>query len=389
MVNPNEIVVGGWDINGADLATATRRAAVVDYELQRILEPHLAKLKPLPSVYFPDFIAANQSERANNVLQGTKQQLLEHIRKDIQLFKDSNVLDSVVLLWTATTERFADVRPGLNDTAAALLESIARNEPEVSQSTLFAVAAAMEGCTFINGSPQNALVPGAIELAQRKGTFVAGDDFKTGQTKIKSVLADFLIGAGIKMRSIVSYNHLGNNDGRNLSSPAQFRSKEISKAGVVEDVVAAATAPGGLYEAGEHPDHVIVIKYVPAVGDSKRALDEYESEIFLGGRNTISLHNVCEDSLLAAPVMLDLVILAELSSRIQYRSPQSESWESMETVLALLSYLLKAPMVPTATPVVNALFRQRECIENVLRALIGLPPNNNMLLEYKTKISLV
>eukprot|EP00727_Mastigamoeba_balamuthi_P008662 m51a1_g4418 putative l-myo inositol-1 phosphate synthase (213) ;mRNA; f:11755-12499 len=205
----------------------------------------------------------------------------------------------------------------------------------------------------------------------------------TGQTKIKSVLADFLIGAGIKMKSIVSYNHLGNNDGRNLSAPAQFRSKEVSKSGVVEDMVESAR--GVLYGAGEHPDHVIVIKYVPAVGDSKRALDEYESEIFLGGRNTISLHNVCEDSLLAAPIMLDLVVMAELASRVQYRAPQATEWNRMETVLSLLSYLLKAPMVPKDTPVVNALSRQRECIENVLRALVGLAPNNNMLLECKTR----
>eukprot|EP00727_Mastigamoeba_balamuthi_P013976 m51a1_g9200 putative inositol-3-phosphate synthase (531) ;mRNA; r:107076-108810 len=383
MVNPNEIVVGGWDINNADLATAARRACVLDYELQRKLEPYLSKIKPLPSVYFPDFIAANQSERANNVLTGTKQQQLEHLRKDIQAFKESNVLDQVVVLWTATTERYSQLIDGLNDTADNLLAAIARNEAEISQSTMFAVASALEGCTFINGSPQNALVPGAIDLATRQHTFVAGDDFKTGQTKIKSVLADFLIGAGIKMRSIVSYNHLGNNDGRNLSAPAQFRSKEISKAGVVEDVVDSAR--GLLYAPGEHPDHVIVIKYVPAVGDSKRALDEYESEIFLGGRNTISLHNVCEDSLLAAPVMLDLVIMAELSSRIHYRAPSSDKWDTMEPVLSLLSYLLKAPEVPKGTPVVNALARQRECIENVLRALVGLAPNNNMLLECKTK----
>lgn len=136
-------------------------------------------------------------------------------------------------------------------------------------------------------------MPGVLELAQENGIFVGGDDFKTGQTKIKSVLVDFLVGAGIKPVSIVSYNHLGNNDGKNLSAPRQFRSKEISKSSVVDDMVLSNRI---LYPNGSHdaPDHTVVIKYVPYVGDSKRALDEYVSEIFLGGHNTISMHNTCE-----------------------------------------------------------------------------------------------
>ena len=118
-----------------------------------------------------------------------------------------------------------------------------------------------------------------MELASRHEVHIGGDDFKSGQTKIKSVLVDFLVSAGIKPLSIVSYNHLGNNDGKNLSAPQQFRSKEISKSNVVDDMVASNAL---LYKKDEHPDHTVVIKYVPAVGDSKRALDEYSSEIFMG-----------------------------------------------------------------------------------------------------------
>jgi len=386
MVCPTDFAIGGWDINGADLKTAMHRAQVIDYDLQCKLDEHMAKLRPLPSVYFPDYIAANQKERADNVLTGmTHQQLLDHLRKDIQQFKESNVLDTVIVLWTATTERFSEIRPGLNDTASSLLASIARGESEIAPSTLFATAAVLENCCFINGSPQNTVVPGVIELARQHGVHVAGDDFKTGQTKLKSVLAEFLVGAGIKIASIVSYNHLGNNDGRNLSSPAQFRSKEITKSSVVDDVVGGNPL---LYRPGEHPDHTIVIKYVPYVGDSKRAMDEYTSEIFLGGHNTLAIHNTCEDSLLAAPVMYDLIVLCELMTRIKYKTPDMDHFEDFHTVLSILSYLLKAPMVPAGTPVVNALARQRDCIENILRACIGLPPTNNMLLEYKTKMSL-
>jgi len=126
-------------------------------------------------------------------------------------------------LWTANTERFADIRVGLNTTADELIASIKNNDSEIAPSHIFAVAALLERAHFINGSPQNTLVPGIIELAKRMHVFVGGDDFKSGQTKIKSVLVDFLVGSGIKPESIVSYNHLGNNDGKNLSEAKQFR----------------------------------------------------------------------------------------------------------------------------------------------------------------------
>lgn len=221
------------------------------------------------------------------------------------------------------------------------------------------------------------------------------------QTKMKSVLVDFLVGAGLKPTSIVSYNHLGNNDGMNLSAPqvrhcryqhvcvchhalhgqgcvllmhlmAQpvflraaismhmpviavcvyvcselwpdtmsamsrtqtFRSKEISKSNVVDDMVASNSI---LYEPGEHPDHTVVIKYVPYVGDSKRAMDEYTSEIFLGGKNTIVLHNTCEDSLLAAPIILDLIILAELITRIEMKKDGEAAFHGFHPVAGELA----------------------------------------------------
>eukprot|EP00057_Strongylocentrotus_purpuratus_P006851 XP_011661325.1 PREDICTED: inositol-3-phosphate synthase 1-A-like [Strongylocentrotus purpuratus] len=225
MVDPNDIVFDGWDISSFNLAEAMERAQVFDWSLQEQLRPHMATLKPRPSVYFPDFIAANQEDRADNVLTGTKSELVEKIRADIREFKQK--VDKVIVLWTANTERFSDVAEGLNTTEHALLMSIETNANEVSPSTLFAVASILEGVAYINGSPQNTFVPGVIEMAERRGVMIAGDDFKSGQTKIKSVLVDFLVSAGIKPVSIVSYNHLGNNDGKNLSAPKQFRSKEV------------------------------------------------------------------------------------------------------------------------------------------------------------------
>jgi len=267
------------------------------------------------------------------------------------------------------------------------------------------MACILENAPYINGAPQNTFVPGCIELAERHKAFIGGDDLKTGQTKVKSVLAEFLVNAGIKPLSIASYNHLGNNDGRNLSSERQFKSKEISKASVVDDCTAAnhllykRAVPGAtkktvdgkvVADKGEHPDHCIVIKYLPAVGDTKVAMDDYTSELCLGGRNRLLLTNLCEDSLLASPLLLDLAILGELMTRIQYVTPSDKpsdgavaegDWESMYSVLSLLSYSLKAPLCKPKTDVVNSLSRQRAAVTNMLRALIGLSPDSDLLLE--------
>lgn len=388
MVEPDNIVVDGWDISGLHLGDAMRRAEVLDVALQDQIYDQLAQLRPRPSIYDPDFIAANQSDRADNVIRGTRLEQYEQIRKDIRDFRERSGVDSVIVLWTANTERFADVQPGLNTTSQELIASLEANHSEVSPSTIFAMASIAEGCTYINGSPQNTFVPGLIQLAEEKNVFIAGDDFKSGQTKIKSVLVDFLVGAGIKPVSIASYNHLGNNDGKNLSAPQQFRSKEISKSNVVDDMVASNRL---LYGPDEHPDHVVVIKYVPYVGDSKRAMDEYTSEIMMGGHNTLVIHNTCEDSLLATPLILDLVILGELSTRIQLRNAEKESapWVPFKPVLSLLSYLCKAPLVPQGSQVVNSLFRQRAAIENILRGCIGLPPISHMTLEQRFDFSTI
>lgn len=385
MVDPNDIVLDGWDISSLNLGDSMKRAKVLDVNLQDQLYKKMSLLTPRPSIYDPDFIAANQKDRADNLIQGTRFEQYMRIRQDIKDFKASSGVDKIVVLWTANTERFGEIREGLNMTMAQLHESLKRNESEISPSTIFAMASIAEGCIYINGSPQNTFVPGVIEMAEHHGAFIAGDDFKSGQTKLKSVLVDFLVGAGIKPVSIVSYNHLGNNDGKNLSAPSQFRSKEISKSNVVDDMVESNSI---LYKPKEHPDHCVVIKYVPYVGDSKRAMDEYTSEIMMGGHNTLVIHNTCEDSLLASPLILDLVILGELCSRIKIRDhskPESQ-FESCKSVLSLLSYLCKAPLVPKGTQVVNSLFRQRTAIENILRACVGLTPNSHMSLEQRVTL---
>lgn len=375
MVNPDDLVIGGWDISSKNLAESMERAQVLEPDLQRQVYDQMAKLKPLPSIYYKDFIAANQENRADNLIKETnKKNQLEVIREDIRNFKKSNNLDKVIILWTANTERFADLIKGVNDTSDNILNAIEKNHEEISASSMFAIASILENCPFINGSPQNTFVPGVLDLAYKKSVYIGGDDFKSGQTKLKSVLVDFLVNAGIKPLGITSYNHLGNNDGLNLNSPSQFRSKEISKTNVVDDMVDSNPI---LYTKGEHPDHVVVIKYVPSVGDSKRALDEYENEIFMGGRKTISIHNTCEDSLLASPLILDLAILTELMTRIQVKEEAQIEYENFHPILSILSYMLKAPL-SVGRPV-NSLAKQRNAIENFFRACLGLSPVNDLL----------
>lgn len=369
LIRPEDLIIDGWDISSLNLYEAVKRAKVLDYDLQRQLE-FLKDIRPKSSIYKSEFIASNQEDRADNVLQGTNRELVEKIRADIRGFKATHQLKKVIILWTANTERFTDERIYHRDWFS-LEEAIDKNEKEISPSTLFAVASVYEGCPFINGSPQNTFVPGVIDFAEKEKVFIAGDDFKSGQTKMKSVLVDFLIGAGIKPTCIASYNHLGNNDGKNLSEEKQFTSKEISKSNVIDDMVKSNPL---LYKEGEKPDHCVVIKYLPYIGDSKRALDEYTSEIFMGGKNTITIHNVCEDSLLATPIILDLVILMELFTRIKLNVDGQESFEPVQN---LLSYFLKAPL-KNKHPHINSLFRQRYALENFLRMLYGLSPENHL-----------
>jgi len=382
LVNPNDIVISGWDCSSVNLFAAMKRAQVLEPDLIRQLQPHMESIVPMPAIFDLEFVAANQDARADNVIAGTKAQAVEVVRKNIRDFKTANNLDTVVVLWTANTERFSEVQPGIHDTADNLLKALERGEAEIAPSACYAIASILEGCSYINGAPQNTFVPGLVELADRHRVFIGGDDFKSGQTKMKSALVEFFVGAGIKPECIASYNHLGNNDGRNLASPKQFRSKEITKSNVVDDMVASNDI---LFPDQKKPDHCIVIKYLPYVGDSKRAMDEYCFQIFMGGQQTVVLHNTCEDSLLAAPLILDLCILTELMQRIEISTDGGKTFERMRTVLSILSYLLKAPFVPAGTPVVNALNRQKQAIENLFRALVGLPPENNMLLECKTR----
>jgi len=254
----------------------------------------------LPAAFNGEYIAANQSDRVDNIMTGTNKDKVHQIREDIKYMK--NRVEKVIVLWSANTESF--LLPEI-ETVEELKQKINDNA-DIPASILYCVAAIEEKVVYLNGSPQNTFHPGVVQYATDNKSWIAGSDFKSGQTRFKTIMSDYIIGSGLRLSSVVSYNHLGNNDGKNLQEEKCFLSKKISKAGVIDDAIKNNKI---LYPKGDDKiDHEVVIKYIPFVGDSKRAMDEYSSLIFLNGINTISSYNVCEDSLLAVPLMYDMCI---------------------------------------------------------------------------------
>lgn len=366
MARPVDFVMGGWDMSKVNMYQACRRAQVLEPALLEQLKPELEQMVPLPAALNCDFIAENQSDRIDNILSGTNQELLEKLRADIQDMKGH--VDKVVVLWTANTEKC--MNPEIETVED--LQGLLRDNRPLPASVLYCVAAIEEKVLFINGSPQNTFHPAIVEYARQQGSLLAGSDFKSGQTRFKTVMGDFLIGSGIRLTACASYNHLGNNDGKNLKEPMCFESKRTSKSGVLED---AKRANSILYPKGnDHIDHEVVIKYIRSVGDSKRALDEYTSDIFMNGRSTIECYNVCEDSLLAAPIMIDLVVLGELLSRMEVDG------KSLGPLLSHLSFFFKAPATNQPHYVVNSFMRQREILTSLLKVAAGILPDDGTLL---------
>ncbi len=366
LVSTDDLFVAGWDISGMNLYEACYRAKVLEPTLVEQLKDDLEGLVPMKAVFNPNYIASNQADRVDNIFTGTNQECVDKLRNDIQTF--SKTVDKVIVLWTANTECFyeKDLK-----TADEVEELIANNTP-IAGSMLYAVACAKEGVTFLNGSPQNTVSEGMIELFGKNKSFIGGADFKTGQTKFKSIMLDFFMGSGLRLASCMSYNHLGNNDGKNLNEPAQFRSKEFSKAGVLSDEIEAIKV---LYpDDNKTVDHTIVIKYAPFTGDTKKAMDEYIAQIFLGGNMTLMTYATCEDSLLAAPIMLDLLLLGEFFTRIEIDGI------STGPVLSYLSFFFKAPVTNHPEYVFNSFSKQKQLLINFLMACGGIPICDNTLL---------
>ena len=361
-VDIGDISVHGWDIDSCDLYNAMMRTEVLPYGLTSQLSD-LKDTTAWPGLYYPDYIATNQKTRATNTIKGDVA-CLEHLnilRQNIKNFKKQSGIEKVVVMWSANTERMVEEVKGVHDTWENLANAIERRDPRISASMMYACAALQENCFFINCAPQNTIVPAIVQLAQKNNMFVGGNDLKSGQTKVKSVFSDFLVSSGFKLRSVVSYNHLGNNDGKNLSEQPQLNAKKSSKTDLLDSIVESAST---LYpDVTDRPDHTVVIKYQPYVKDDKRAMDEYISEVAMGAQHIVSMYSICPDSLLALGVMLDIILFSEWCSRIKLGTGR------LGPVLDVLSMFFKNPLNAQT----NRFFQQRDQLTHLILATNKIP----------------
>lgn len=342
--------VGGWDIRPGRVGDALLDHQILDYDLVRQVKDDMNEVKVFRGYYDPRFIGSSQHEGATYTL--TEKEVpnaamaLKRIRADIRYFKWKNgVVGHTTVIWSASVEPNADlcVPGGRLDTAKGLLEAIELNEKErggpLPPSLIYATAAILEGCSFVNGGSQNTLCGGLAELAQlQSGVYCLGTDFKAGQTKFKTAAVEYIRTMGLTPKVIASSNHLGNNDMKNLATADKAR---MAKLRVKHNIFAAWK---------EDIDHKVAVMYTPMINDEKRDFVEYTSLGFLGQTHTMVTYTRASDSVLCVPLMIDAAVWCDYFSH--------RGWPYEQTAKAL-AYLFKVPE-GAAKGVDPGFFRQME-----------------------------
>ena len=351
----DDIVFGAWDPVPDDALTAAKKAGVLE---DRDIEPiadFLKKIKPMPAVFDNKYVTRIHG---TNVKKGkTKRDLAEQLRQDIRDFKSKNKCDRIVIVWCASTEIFIKAGPQ-HATIEQFEKAMERNDDAIAPSMLYAYAAIMEGVAFCNGAPNlTADIPALLELANAKGVAVSGKDFKTGQTWMKTVIAPGLKARMLGLAGWYSTNILGNRDGEVLDDPASFKTKEESKLSVLHTILQPELYPE-LYKGFSH---VVRINYYPPRGDNKEGWDNIDIFGWMGYPMQIKVNFLCRDSILAAPIVLDLALFSDLAQR-----------SGMKGVQEWLSFYYKSPMSsqPSLQPE-HDLFIQQTKLKNTLRQLMG------------------
>ena len=349
----DDLVFRVWDAYPDDAYVAAQRAGVLE---SKDIEPageFLRSVHPRPAVFDPDIVRRLDGD---HVLPGTKREQLESLRSDIREFREEEGCDRLVMLWAASTERYLEPS-SIHLTLEALDEAIDADDARVVPSMLYAYAAIAEGVPFANGAPNVTLeIPAMRELWERHGVPVCGKDFKTGQTMLKTVLAPMFRTRMLGVRGWFSTNILGNRDGEVLDDPESFRSKEVSKLGVLERIL-DPTAHGDLY--GDL-FHKVRINYYPPRGDDKEGWDNIDFYGWLDYPMQIKVDFLCKDSILAAPLCLDLVLFLDLAQRA-----------GMSGIQEWLSFYFKDPHVPPGLYPEHDLFIQKTKLKNTLRWMMG------------------
>jgi myo-inositol-1-phosphate synthase len=353
---------GAWDLHGENALQVARRSKVLENDMIDTLAAPLERITPYKAVFSNEYV---RMLKGDHVKQGkNKRELAEALREDIRDFKKREGCNRVVVLWTGSTEVFR--KPSdVHRTLAAFEAGMDRNDPEIAPSTLYAWAAMKEGCSYANGAPNLALeTPALIELAREQGIPTAGKDFKTGQTLIKTVLAPMLKARMLGLSGWFSTNILGNRDGEVLLDPDSFKTKEESKLDVLKSILQPEMYPD-LYK---DIYHMVRINYYPPRGDAKEGWDNIDLFGWLGYPMQLKVNFLCRDSILAAPLVLDLVLFLDLARRAGLSGPQD--W---------LSFYFKTPQSSQAdVPAEDDVFIQHRALKNMLRWLGGEKPLTHM-----------
>ncbi|MFM9085425.1 MAG: inositol-3-phosphate synthase [Acidimicrobiia bacterium] len=366
----DDIVWGAWDPFPDDAYVAAQRAGVLEGPKHiEAISDALRDVRPMPAAFDRRYV---KNIDADNVMgKVSKRKMLEAIREDIHRFKDEKKVDRMVMIWCASTEIY--IEPGA---AHQDLESFERaidaDDPTIAPSMLYAYAAILEGVPFANGAPNLCVdTPVLRQLATQRGVAISGKDFKTGQTLMKTVLAPMLKARMLGLSGWYSTNILGNRDGEVLDDPENFKTKEESKLGVLEHILQPEKYPdlyGNVY-------HKVRINYYPPRGDNKEGWDNIDIFGWLGYPMQIKVDFLCRDSILAAPLALDLVLFSDLAQRAKLGGIQE--W---------LSFYYKSPQVAPGLYPEHDLFIQLTKLKNTLRWMMGEEQITHLGREYYDEV---
>jgi myo-inositol-1-phosphate synthase len=361
----DDLVFGGWDIFPDDSYEAAKHAAVLEQRHLDLVRDELAQVRPMPGVFYPDYVKRLHGTHTKSA--ATKADMVEKVREDIRAFKKANGCSRAVVVWCGSTEIF--IPPGAVHQSIKSFEAGLRTDArEISNAQIYAWAALKEGVPFANGAPNLCVdFPAAWDLAKEHGVATAGKDFKTGQTLMKTVIAPALKARVLGLRGWFSTNILGNRDGEVLDDPESFHSKEVSKLGVLEHILAADRHPelyGDIF-------HKVRIEYYPPRGDAKEGWDNIDLFGWLGYPMQMKIDFLCRDSILAAPIVLDLALFLDLAQRAGFSGIQE--W---------LSFYFKSPMSAPGLYPEHDLFIQLMKLKNTLRHMRGEELITHLGLEY-------
>jgi myo-inositol-1-phosphate synthase len=360
-----DIVFGAWDPIPDDAYTAAKKAGVLEDKHLEPIADFLRGIQPMPAVFENRYVTRING---TNVKQGkTKRDLAEQLRHDIREFKSKHNLDRIVTVWCASTETYIKAGPQ-HATIDQFEKAMDRNDDAIAPSMLYAWACIMEGVPYANGAPNLAVdTPALIQLAMDRGVPISGKDFKTGQTWLKTVIAPGLKARMLGLAGWYSTNILGNRDGEVLDDPASFKTKEESKLSVLHTILQPEIYP----ELYDKFSHVVRINYYPPRGDNKEGWDNIDIVGWMGYPMQIKVNFLCRDSILAAPIVLDLALFSDFAQRA-----------GMKGIQEWLSFYYKSPMAAPGLQPEHDLFIQQTKLKNTLRHLMGEEQITHLGLEY-------